>query len=100
LLSRRKRGVGVFALLGALGGLATGFAFTIYTVKAWHLMSGGKPLVAIPAFLIIAFALTILFGSLASFAGFLITARLPRMKRVVSREDFTDQFEIIVSERD
>jgi hypothetical protein len=95
ILSVKGSPVRYFALVGALTGLSAGFAFTIYTVKAWPLMSGGKPIVSIPAFLIIAFALTILFGALFSFFGFLVTARLPGAGRIVSTDDCTNEFEIL-----
>ncbi len=95
ILSTKPSEVRIFALGGALTGLAAGFAFTIYTVKAWPLMIGGKPIVSIPPFLIIAFALTILFGSLSSFLGFLYAAKLPAVRRVASEDDFTNDFEIL-----
>ncbi|NIM19089.1 MAG: DUF3341 domain-containing protein [Candidatus Latescibacteria bacterium] len=94
ILPSAPSGVRVFALLGAVAGLVTGFVFTIYTVKVWPLISGGKPLVSIPAFLIIAFELAILFGSLLSFIGFLHFSRLPDVNRIVSSEEFENMFEI------
>jgi ABC-type antimicrobial peptide transport system permease subunit len=95
ILSTKPSEVRLFALVGALTGLAAGFAFTVYTVKAWPLMVGGKPIVSIPAFLIIAFALTILFGSLSSFLGFLCAAKLPAARRIASKDDCTNEFEIL-----
>lgn len=100
LLDPRPSIVRLFALAGALLGLFTGFAFTIYTVKVWPLISGGKPFVSIPAFLIIAFALTILFGSLLSFLGFLLASRLPGLRSIVSGEEFSELFEIVVKGSD
>ena len=70
--------VRLFTLIGALLGLTTGFALPIYTVSAWPLIVGGKPLIAIPAFVVIAFELTILFGAIGGMLGFLVLARLPR----------------------
>jgi hypothetical protein len=86
-----------FALIGAVIGLLCGFAFTVYTVKAWPLISGGKPLVSIPAFLIIAFELTILFGAILSFFGFLHFCRIPDIARICSKDEFENKFEIHVS---
>ena len=71
----------VFTLIGGLLGLTTGFALPIYTVSAWPLIVGGKPLIAIPAFVVIAFELTILFGAIGGMIGFLVLARLPRVTR-------------------
>jgi hypothetical protein len=89
-----------FALIGAIAGLLAGFGFTIYTVTVWPLIVGGKPLVSIPAFLIIAFELAILFGSILSFVGFLHFCRVPDFRRIVSTEEFENRFEIMVAEQE
>ncbi len=90
-----------FTFLGAISGLFTGFAFTIYTALSWPLITGGKPFVSIPAYVIIAFELTILFGALASFAGFLLLSRLPSIKRITSPVEHGNNFviKVNVSER-
>lgn len=85
-----------FALIGAITGTVTGFAFTIFTALHYKLMTSGKPLISIPPFIIIAFALTILFGSLISFAGFLILSKLPSPKSIAAPEDYGNQFVIVV----
>jgi len=72
--------VRVFTLVGALTGTATGFAFTIFSVQDWPLVTGGKPIVSIPAFVVIAFEMTILFGALATLIGLFINLKLPRVK--------------------
>lgn len=71
--------VRVFALLGGLLGGATGFLLTILASLHYPLITGGKPIVSIPPFLIIVFELTILFGGLLTLGGMLLNARLPRM---------------------
>jgi len=86
----------LFTLIGAITGTITGFAFTIYTVLSWPLITGGKPLVSIPAFVIIAFELTILFGALASFSGFLILSKLPSVKRIISPKEYGNKFVILI----
>jgi hypothetical protein len=75
--------VRVFSLVGALTGAATGFALSIFTAMDWPLVVGGKPIVSIPAFFIIAFELTILFGALSTVIGLFINAGLPRLKPLV-----------------
>ncbi len=85
-----------FALSGALMGTITGFAFTIFTVFQWPIITSGKPLVSTPPFIIIAFALTILFGSLISVAGFLILSALPSPKNISSPEEYGNQFVILI----
>lgn len=75
--------VRVFALVGALTGTATGFALSIFASMDWPLVTGGKPIVSIPAFVVIAFELTILFGALATVIGLFINTRLPHLKPLV-----------------
>src|SRR5690554_3652128 len=72
--------VRLFTLVGGLTGAATGFALPTWTSLDWPLVTGGKPIIAIPAWVIIAFELTILFGALSTVAGLFIMARLPRTK--------------------
>jgi molybdopterin-containing oxidoreductase family membrane subunit len=71
--------VRLFTLVGGLAGTASGFALTIWTALKWNLITGGKPVVSIPPFVVIAFELTILLGGLCTVLGLLITARLPRV---------------------
>jgi hypothetical protein len=75
--------VRVFALVGALTGAATGFALSIFASMDWPLVTGGKPIVSIPAFVVIAFEMTILFGALFTVIGLFINMRLPRVKPLV-----------------
>jgi len=88
-----------FTLIGAITGLILGFAFPIYTVYSWPLVTGGKPLISIPAFIIIAFELTILIGAIVSFIGFLLLAGLPSFKNISEPKEFGNEFVIIVSEK-
>ena len=69
--------VRVFTLVGGLTGAATGFALTTWTSMDWPLVVGGKPIVSIPAYVIIAFEMTVLFGALATVIGLFILSRLP-----------------------
>ena len=71
--------VRLFVLIGGVLGCATGFIFPIYTVLEWPLITGGKPLISIPPFVVIAFELTILFAALGGLAGFLLLSGLPRV---------------------
>jgi hypothetical protein len=68
-----------FTLIGGLLGFASGIALTVWTSLELPLIVGGKPVVSVPPFLIIAFELTILMGVLATVTGFLIHAGLPRL---------------------
>lgn len=75
--------VRVFTLVGGLTGTATGFAFTTWTSMDWPLVVGGKPIVSIPAYVVIAFEMTVLFGALATVIGLFILSKLPDLKRPV-----------------
>jgi molybdopterin-containing oxidoreductase family membrane subunit len=65
-----------YTLIGAILGAAAGLLLTIWTSLDWSLLTGGKPIVSLPAFLVIVFELTILLGGLFTAAGFLLHARL------------------------
>lgn len=98
LLPRKRSLVRFFALIGAGTGTVTGFALTILTSLEWGIIVGGKPVVSIPPFVIIAFALTILFGSLSTFLGFLLLSRLPSIRSIRSQEEYGNKFVILVGE--
>jgi hypothetical protein len=91
-------GVRMFTLVGGLTGTATGFALPTWTALDWPLVTGGKPIISLPAWVIIAFELTILFGALSTVLGMLILARLPnRRPLVVYDPSFsTDRFGVYV----
>jgi hypothetical protein len=98
ILPGKRSKVRFFALVGAASGTVTGFAFTILTSLSWPLIVGGKPVVSLPPFLIIAFALTILFGALSTFAGFLFLSRLPSLRGILSGEEYGNAFVILVED--
>jgi len=98
ILPGTRSKVRFFALIGAAGGTVTGLAFTILTALSWPLVIGGKPVVSLPPFIIIAFALTILFGALSTFAGFLLLSRLPSLRGIRSEEEYGNAFVIVVEE--
>jgi hypothetical protein len=72
--------VRLFTLVGGLTGTATGFALPTWTSLDWPQVTGGKPIISIPAWVIIAFELTILFGALSTVLGLFIAARLPQRR--------------------
>ena len=98
ILPGKRSKVRYFALVGAASGTASGFALTILTSLSWPLIVGGKPIVSIPPFIIIAFALTILFGALSTFAGFLLLSRLPSLRGIRSGEEYGNAFVILVED--
>lgn len=101
LLDRSRSPVGLFTGVGAVAGCIGGFAFTIYTVLSWPLITGGKEIVSVNAFIVIAYELMILFAGLTAFAGFLFLTRMPVFKNVFSDEvEFSRKFEITVERGD
>lgn len=88
-----------WALLGGITGGVSGFALTLWTTFSYPLVVGGKPLSSIPAYVVIAFELTILFTGIAALIGLSIHNRMPRTRL---RADFDprftgDRFGIVVS---
>ncbi len=70
-LERPRSPIAFASLPGAALGVASGFALTIGTSLLWHLVTGGKPVVSVPPFVVISFELAILVGSLATLAALL-----------------------------
>lgn len=73
--------LGLFAAMGALGGLATALLFTVGTPLLYPLYVGGQPLVPGPPTLIVCFELTMLGTMLGTFAGLLAELRFPFFRR-------------------
>ncbi|HPR64497.1 MAG TPA: DUF3341 domain-containing protein [Thermoanaerobaculia bacterium] len=94
-LKERPSFLKFFSLAGSLAGLLAGFAFTIYTVLSWPLITGGKPLISITAFVVIAFELTILIGAITTFIGFLILGRFPSLPGILQPRESGNRFIII-----
>ena len=72
----RNSPVRAYTLTGGILGFLSGLALTLWTVFAWPLITGGKPVVSLPPFLVICFELTILLGGLCTLTGLAIHARL------------------------
>ena len=75
--------VRVWALVGGQCGAAGGLAFTSWTSMDWPLVTGGKPILSIPAYIIIVFEMMVLFGALSTVIGLFINSRLPQVKPLV-----------------
>jgi len=81
VLPHRPSSVRWYALLGCIAGAILGMGFQIMTVLLWPIMVGGKPIVSLPAFVVISFEMTILVGALATVAGFMVNSKLPLIGR-------------------
>jgi len=81
-----------FTLIGALTGMCSGFALALATDWDWPLIVGGKTpgLPSIPAYVVIGFECTILFGAIATILGMLVMGRIPNPKRRVLDTRLTD----------
>ncbi len=82
-LHQPNSSVRVFTLVGGLTGTATGFALPTWTSLDWPLITGGKPTISLPAWVIIAFELTVLFGALSTVLGLFILNHWPYRKPLV-----------------
>jgi hypothetical protein len=77
---RPKSRVRAFVLAGGIAGVITGLAVTIGTSMEWNLVTGGKPIVSWPPFIIICFELMVLFGGLSALFGFMFNAEVPALE--------------------
>ncbi len=85
----------VGALIGTVCGflLSAGLAQSMFTVQP----QGGKPVIPIPADIIVMYEMTILFGVWFTVFGFLIGAGLPRRRsRLYSKQVNEDQIGLLV----
>jgi hypothetical protein len=79
LIPERPSPVRWFALFGCIAGAIGGMAFQIMTVLMWPHITGGKPVVSLPAFVVVSFEMTILFGAITTLVGFAMATRLPQI---------------------
>lgn len=75
-----KTPVGMFTLVGGLTGAATGFGLATFASLDWPLVVGGKPILSMPAYVIIAFEMTILLGVFFTVIGVFWNMRVPDLK--------------------
>lgn len=97
VLAKKESPVRLFTLVGGLTGCALGFAYAISTSLDWELITGGKPIVSLPPFVIIGFECTILFGALITVAGMFLNARLPKLRKAAGYDPrfSNDKFGIV-----
>src|SRR5512136_268985 len=82
-LGRPRSKLDAVTLSAAALGAAAGFALCIGATVAWPLLTGGKPIVSIPPFVIIAFELAVLIGATINLIALVILARRGRRRRGV-----------------
>lgn len=82
--------VRLFTLFGGLLGVTAGFAMQIWMNLDWPVLVGGKPISAIPAFVVIGFELTILVGSLVTLFGVFVLSISRAHRKVLYDPQFSD----------
>ena len=82
--------VRAFTLIGGLTGCTAGFAMTIWMSRDWPLLVGGKPIAAIPPYVVLAFELTILFGAMFTVAGMIILSVMRSLRGRPYHPRFSD----------
>lgn len=89
-----------FTLFGAFFGGMSGFSVASITHLNWPMIiPAGKPLVSIPAFIVITFESTVLYGCIFTLIGMLIMAKLPARKLKEELKDVRysdDHFGLVV----
>ena len=95
--------VRVFTLIGGLAGVVTGFFIQIWMSLDWPIKIAGKPFASIPAYVIVGFELTILFGGLLTLIGLIVVGGLyPRFKMdpAYSARFSGEEFGVVVTCKD
>ena len=71
--------VPVATLIGGIVGAATGFLMQVGAHLDFPLNVGGRPLIAVPAFMLITFELMVLFAVFAGIGTMMVANRLPKL---------------------
>jgi len=87
-----------WVLCGGITGALTGFALTIGTSLTWSHVVGGKPIISLPPFIIIAFELMILLGGISAVLSTLVLGGLLRFESLTgfSSRFASDSFGVTV----
>ncbi len=98
VLGKKKSAIKNFTFFGALFGGIFGFVMAAGTAVLYLHPTGGRPIIALPPFLIITYEMIILFGIIFTVLGFIISARLPAIRnRVYVPEAAVDKFAVIAA---
>jgi ActD protein len=91
--------VRMFTLIGGIAGCSIGAWLTLWMSGDWPIVVGGKPVGAIPPYVVIMFEMTILFGALSTILGILFNTMFAARRAGTIQYDarFTnDRFGIFV----
>ena len=98
IVGTKKSVIKRFSFFGGIIGALSGFALAAGTAALYLHPTGGRPIIAIPPFMIITYEMTILFGILATVLGFFISARFPALReRPYAPEAAVDRFVVSVN---
>jgi len=90
-LAHPESPVRFFTLCGGIVGIVIGLALTIGASLQYPMITGGKPIVSLPAFFVIVFELAILCGALATIVGLFWKIRRPTLELA---SDYDPQFSV------
>jgi Protein of unknown function (DUF3341) len=81
-----------FTFVGAMLGTVTGFSIPLLCDWDWPIVVGGKTpgIYSLPAYVVIGFEFTILFGAIATVLGILVMCRIPNPKVTILDKRLTD----------
>ncbi len=81
-----------FTLVGALTGIASGFALPLGMDWDWPIVVGGKTagIYSMPAYFIFVFELMVLFGAIATIMGMLVLGRIPNPEAKIRDKRLSD----------
>ena len=98
-ISHKRSPVAVITLIGALTGLIGGFTLAIWAGLDYPLRVSAKDIVAPPAYVVIGYECTILFGAMATLTALFHFCRLPHIFRQVGYDPrFSyDKFGLVVA---
>jgi hypothetical protein len=82
--------VRLFTLIGGLTGCAAGFGMTLWMSYDWPVVVGGKPILSVPPYVVIAFELTILLGALSTVAAVALFSVLMGKRGVAYDPKYSD----------
>ncbi len=86
-----------FSLAGAIIGAISGFGMATACALVFILPTGGRAIIAVPPFLVIAYEMTILIGVLATLLGFHYVSGLPAWRDAPYHpEIIVDRFSVVV----
>ena len=101
-LGQRPSRLPGICLVAGLAGLLGGLTLQVWTSSVnWPIDVGGKPTASWPAFVPVAFELTVLAAGVATVAAFLLRERgtRPRLPEALTRRATDDRFVIVVEAR-